>query len=57
MGQFRRARRGDIALTYSRMIGHAGELFGRVDAPLNVFVKGFQAAYRFDQPVVVTAKN
>lgn len=28
-------------LTYSRMIGHAGELFGRVDTPLNVFVKGF----------------
>ena len=28
-------------LTYSRMVGHSGELFGRVDTPLNVFVKGF----------------
>ena len=28
-------------LTYSRLTGHAGEIFGRVDTPLNVFVKGF----------------
>lgn len=27
-------------LTYSDMLGHSGEMFGRVDSPFNVFVKG-----------------
>lgn len=28
-------------LTYDGMTGHSGEVFGRVDSPFNVFVKGF----------------
>lgn len=28
-------------LTYDNLIGHAGELFGRVDSPFNIFFKGF----------------